>query len=759
MPQPIDLGKLRFSYNGIFNNEKLYEINDVVKYGGSAYVYTNNISASGNFPTNNTYWAKMVDGIQYEDDWSASAVYQVNDVVNYGPQTFIALSDNTNTDPSLNPNTWDVFTGGIEFVGVWASAATYFPKQVVRLGGSTYIAQLKHTSSGSFLADHIEGKWVPFTNGFEYLGLWQAFRPYLPGDIVNDGVSAYLAVGEFTSGEDFNLEKLDTAKWQLFVQGADYLPSQLGQSGKILTTDGTNPLWVKDVELGETVVLQKLFVGETSQAFSASAGLTSPIAIFGLDSGEDPYAQVSFQNASPLSSTDLIVYSDSGDDLSGWMDMGITGSQFEQSEFGITGAENGYIFFEAPVDTTGTGNMVIATGGNGTQNAIIIAAGGFETGRSQIVILPDDRVHVEIATESTSPSNGALTVLGGAGIQGNLNVLGNVGVQGNINLVGNISVGGGQFVTENLSSSDPLLFVGNANPANDYDLGFMAEQKLPSASARALFGMERMSASSVLLETKRYNISFIEVVTGTNVPVDAPAQVANVTLDQIHDLKPGDFVDITNLNDSSLNGIQPIFAVTSTSFSFRTNVNNFELLSDAGTAQYHMRAEDKIMVVGDVVTISGASAVFNGSTKLTSVNPKQITFAKPSGISASATLADHDISLGTAFRNTRTIFSGLTKNHDNNQWYLITGLEEKPLNDIDFDDIDCDFLHVGMLYTKYGVNVFPNEGFRDVIIDNPIHGTMVYVQDKKAQQYYSSQNRWESIEFDSFVSPLLLMGV
>lgn len=759
MPQPIDLGKLRFSYNGIFDNTKLYEVNDVVKYGGSAYVYTNNLSASGNIPTNNTYWAKMVDGVQYEDDWSASASYQVNDVVKFGPQTFIALSDNTNTDPSTNPSVWDIFTGGIEFVGVWASAATYYPKQVVRLGGSTYIAVQKHTSGASFLVDHQAGKWTPFTNGFQYLGLWQSNSPYLPGDIVNDGVSAFLAVGEFTSGEDFELEKLDTAKWQLFVQGADYLPSQLGQAGKILTTDGTNPLWVKDVELGETVVLQKLFVGETAQAFNASAVLTSPIAVFGLDSGEDPYAQVSFQNLSPESSTDLIVYTDRGDDSSGWMDMGITGSEFEQSEFGITGHENGYIFFEAPADTTGTGNMVIATGGNGTQNAIIVAAGGFETGRSQMVILPDDRVHIEIATESTSPSNGALTVLGGAGVQGNLNVLGNVGVQGNINLVGNITVGGGQFVTENLSSSDPLLFVGNANPGDNYDLGFMAEQKLPSASARALFGMERMSASSVLLETKRYNISFVEVVVGTNVPAGAPANVANVTLDQIHDLEPGDFVEISNFSDTGLNGIQPIFAVTSTGFSFRTNISPFELLADAALAQYYMRPEDKVMVVGDVVTISGASAVFNGSRKLVTVNSKQITFAKPSGISASATLADHDISLGVAYRDTRTIFSGLVKNHDNDQWYLLTGLEEKPLNDIDFDDISCDFLHVGMLYAKYGVNVFPNEGFRDAIIDDPIHGTMVYVQEKKAQQYYSSQNRWESIEFDSFVSPLLLMGV
>jgi hypothetical protein len=75
------------------------------------------------------------------------------------------------------------------------------------------------------------------------------------------------------------------------------------------------------------------------------------------------------------------------------------------------------------------------------------------------------------------------------------------------------------------------------------------------------------------------------------------------------------------------------------------------------------------------------------------------------------------------------------------------------------DDITCDVLNVGSLRAKYGVNVFSTEAERDEIIPNPSHGTMVYVQTKKAQQYYSSQERWESIEFDSFVSPLLLMGV
>ena len=40
MTQLIDLGKLRFSFAGEYNNSTVYESNDIVKYGGNVYVYT-----------------------------------------------------------------------------------------------------------------------------------------------------------------------------------------------------------------------------------------------------------------------------------------------------------------------------------------------------------------------------------------------------------------------------------------------------------------------------------------------------------------------------------------------------------------------------------------------------------------------------------------------------------------------------------------------------------------------------------------------
>ena len=53
---------------------------------------------------------------------------------------------------------------------------------------------------------------------------------------------------------------------------------------------------------------------------------------------------------------------------------------------------------EAPTGTSGNGDLVIATGGNGQRNAIVFAAGGLQTDNTQMTIFPDVNVHIEIPT-------------------------------------------------------------------------------------------------------------------------------------------------------------------------------------------------------------------------------------------------------------------------------------------------------------------------------------------------------------------------
>jgi hypothetical protein len=115
MTQILDLGKLRFNFMGTFNPATEYESNDVVAYGGGTYVYINAAKSTGSLPTNTTYWAVMVDGV----DWR----------------------------------------------GEWVTATAYFPGDLVFSGISTYITQQAFTSGATFAADLAAGRWAFFAKG------------------------------------------------------------------------------------------------------------------------------------------------------------------------------------------------------------------------------------------------------------------------------------------------------------------------------------------------------------------------------------------------------------------------------------------------------------------------------------------------------------------------------------------------------------------------------------------------------------------
>jgi hypothetical protein len=179
-------------------------------------------------------------------------------------------------------------------------------------------------------------------------------------------------------------------------------------------------------DVDEITVLNNIYLGSTAEAFSTSAALTNPTLV--IKKSENAYVQAAINNGSSgvSASADFIAYANNGDDNSGWIDMGITSSGFNDPSFTITGANDGYIFMSAPNGTSGKGNLVIATDETGTENKIIFAAGGLSSNNEQMSITPDENVHIEIATVSTSPSTGALTVVGGVGIQGDVNIAGNI---------------------------------------------------------------------------------------------------------------------------------------------------------------------------------------------------------------------------------------------------------------------------------------------------------------------------------------------
>jgi hypothetical protein len=562
----IDLGKLRFYWADTYSSSTEYELNDVVKYGGNVYVYTNAVASTNNVPTNTTYWKTMVEGINFLGVYASNTAYKPGDAVTHGGNLYLAENSTSGNTPP-NATYWSRLASGIQYEGAWSSSTQYQKDDVVSYGGSAYIAL---------------------------------------NDVITNNPT--------------------TGSWAKLVDGT--YPDQAGNNNKILKTDGTSVSWTNAPTLEDVTITDDLIVGGTAYAgnaadnFDADAVLTGAVAVFDMDSS--PYGQIAIHNSNTTSSSDVIAYSANGIDASGWIDMGITGEDFNQATFGITGPNDGYIFMQAPevftetvtnkaltgnvatltigandfrvgmpvtvsgVDATfngtytitartsttfsyaktasnvtstaasgtavagktGAGNLVLATGANGTENKIVFAAGGYDSGNEQMSITPDENVHIEINTPSTSASTGALTVVGGVGVQGDMNVAGDVSI------VGNLSFGGGSTSAENLSVTNPMIFAGSGNNADTQDLGLIGEYSATVSVATATVNNKALTSN-----------------------------VATLTTAAAHNFLVGDRITIADV-DATFNGTYALTAVTSTTFSYAKTASNVTsaAVSPTGTA-------------------------------------------------------------------------------------------------------------------------------------------------------------------------------
>jgi hypothetical protein len=660
-----------FNYRGVWSTSTQYLIADLVSYGGKVYIALQDTLAD-NPVTSPTDWSVFVDGIQYEGAWASGTSYQKGDVVKYGGNIWIAVSNNSASAPTTANANWEILVYGVEWKGAYASGTAYKINDIVSYGGKAYINIL--ASTGTVPTNTTN--WALFSQGFQFEGTWSSLTNYQAGDVVNYGGLVYVAIAD-----SLNSAPTDTLYWAVLIEGISWkgtynalttynkndivtfggsswiakqnttgnspvaganwdvlaagtFPDYSAQAGKFLSNDGTSVTWVSDVTVDELTATVQAFVGTEAEIKHDDKGLTNAVAVFSFDNDaeEDGFAQVAFTNSDRTSSTDIQVIANNGNDGSGWASFGVTGSDFSDTNYGITGKNDAYIFYDAPevitktitnkaltsnvatlttgaahgitvgakavitgvgapfdgtyyvtaVPTTttfryaktnanvtsaavspagsvtfnagGQGNLVFATGAKGTDNKIIFAAGGFDSGLTQMEITPGQNVHIEIDTPSTSPTTGALTVVGGVGISGAMNIAGNVAIVGTLTFGGS----GTTTVIDTLSTADSLVRTAANNTDDLIDVGLVSE----------------------------YTVAVSNVVRSVSNKVIA-SEVATLTTTASHTYSVGDVVVVTDV-DATFNGTYVVSAIPSaTTFSYRktgaANVTS-AAVSPAGTA-------------------------------------------------------------------------------------------------------------------------------------------------------------------------------
>ena len=105
--------------------------------------------------------------------------------------------------------------------------------------------------------------------------------------------------------------------------------------------------------------------------------------VFLASSNNFPYIQAVVNNVSDNGSAEWVALGARGNDSGGWADMGFTSGGFNDANYTITGPGDGYVFVESYYDGqilgSRGGNLVLATGEQGTSNDIIFGTGGFLT--------------------------------------------------------------------------------------------------------------------------------------------------------------------------------------------------------------------------------------------------------------------------------------------------------------------------------------------------------------------------------------------
>jgi hypothetical protein len=422
--------------------------------------------------------------------------------------------------------------------------------------------------------------------------------------------------------------------------------------------------------------VQHLPVGTNAFAFSET--LTNPVITAVAD--KDDYQQIAFKNESDSvnASTDFIAYADNGTDSDGYIDMGITSSNFADPGFTITGPNDGYIFMVAPDGTAGNGNLVLATGDTGAENKIVFAAGGLASDDTQMVITPGQNIHIEIPTESTSPTTGALTVVGGVGISGDVNIQGNIVFGGE----------GTQVGTANLAVEAPFIFTGDGSASLTNDLGIVTEGKY--------------TVSGFLPSRKIVNKSLTD-------------NVATLETSVAHGFITGDSVLVAGV-DSTFNGTFTVTgAPTTTTFTYNktaTNVpsarigdqtfsiNNKLLVSEVATLT---TSASHPYLVEETVIVTGVDSTFNGTYTITAVTSNTFSYAKAGATnvaSSSATgsaVVNQSASSALVSDPIRTRYNIWSKDATDNTWKLASNIITKPVNTVDYSQagISYDNLKVG----------------------------------------------------------------
>jgi hypothetical protein len=251
----------------------------------------------------------------------------------------------------------------------------------------------------------------------------------------------------------------------LYVQGGVWIDKTLNILGNLTGTTAT---------ITQVYGNSGQFFGDISGFGALYAGISTgfsvlPSTVFQTTARINDYAQNNFQNLNNgiTASTDWVATSANGNDVTNYIDLGITSGTWDGTQSNSLGTalgqNDGYLYVQGS-GTNYVGNLVIGARNTGSQLKIVV--GGF--GLSAVTAYFNSAT-----TQSISTNTGAFTVRGGIGISGNIYVGNSATIASTmastttvasnaLYVVGGVGVKGSLYVTGPAVFQDNVTFNGTS---------------------------------------------------------------------------------------------------------------------------------------------------------------------------------------------------------------------------------------------------------------------------------------------------------
>lgn len=239
------LRRIKYTWKGEWSSGDRYYVDDIVNYGGKAYVCIKGHEAGsgGDFyndlnavdesvpPQPQPRWEQMMDGYAWQGDWQANIPYSINDLVKYGgivykcsiphtSSTLVGVDSTLVTQYGLENDevNWDVYAATEDWKTDWQINTTYRLNDVVRYGGFVYRCTTAHTSAATeAIGLEIDiSYWQVIHTGVDFKGTWAVGTRYKVNDLVKYGAQSWICVQEHVS------ETFTESDWAVYAPGLEY---------------------------------------------------------------------------------------------------------------------------------------------------------------------------------------------------------------------------------------------------------------------------------------------------------------------------------------------------------------------------------------------------------------------------------------------------------------------------------------------------------------------------------------------------------